>query len=539
MTLTSFPAAASPAPCAPELAVSVLETVGLACAVVERDTQRVVWWSDALRLLSGLESEQVVHRALGATLLDPVSAAFATGCCPAGVDQAGAVTFRGTLATVDRTVPVAWTVSALAGDPAGRHVLLVAVDQRREAPRSVVLAHVAANGVDVPVLGTDLDGRVTYCSRAMERLLGRGATELLSHPLPLTVVDGEQLRTRAGHVDREIGLELFLLHPDRYASDEQPAEHQRRLNPEEEGVDWTVVRPDGSTVVASVHVQPVSDASGTRIGYLAWAIDVTEERRSRSLLVKALDKEREAAQRLAELDATRNDFVATTSHELRTPVTSIRGYAELMADGVGSLSSRDAMFVEAILRNADRLCALADDLLVLSDMDAGSGALDLRLLDLRDVVEACAESARSRGLSSAVTVAVDVPDQPLTVDGDPCALDRVVDHLVRNAVKFTDVGTVTCTLREEDGTAVLEVADTGVGIPEHEQPSLFTRFYRTAEAHQRAIPGSGLGLSVAHTLVEAHHGELTLRSAPGEGTTVTVRLPLHQIDARRTLGTPA
>jgi PAS domain S-box-containing protein len=482
----------------PGMAVAVLNTVGLACAVVERATHRVVWMSDRLSMLSGLVPADVVGATVDSTLLDPSSAALATGCWADGPDGPGAVTFQGSLTAADGAVPVAWTVSPLAEESANEHVLLVAVDQRHEAPLSAVFSQVATNWASgVPVLGTDLEGRVTCCSTAMEEFLGRDAEGLLGRTLPRELFDKDRLAER----------------------------RRMRQSGEGERIDWPVVRPDGTLVVTSVDVRPVSDATGRRVGYLAWALDVTEERLTRDLLVSALDKEREATLRLAELDATRNDFIATASHELRTPVTSIRGYAELMADGDGSLSPREAMFTEAILRNADRLCTLADDLLVLCRMDAEPETLNRAALDVRETVESCTRSARNRG--AALDVRLDLPPVPVVVDGDAGALGRVLDHLLGNAVKFTEAGSITCTLRTDDGHAVIEVADTGIGIPEHEQAALFTRFHRSSDAQARALPGSGLGLAVARTLVEAHGGEIALRSAPGVGTTVTVRLPLR------------
>ena len=133
------------------------------------------------------------------------------------------------------------------------------------------------------------------------------------------------------------------------------------------------------------------------------------------------------------------------------------------------------------------------------------------------------EAARGRDL----TVDVHVPDHPVRVLGDPLALERVILNLGGNAIKFTpDGGSVDLTLASTPASCVLEVADTGIGISEEDQPRVRGRFYRSSEAYRRAIPGTGLGLSVVDAIVAAHDGTIDITSAPGLGTTVTVVLPL-------------
>ena len=530
---------------ASDLAVAVLDTVGLACAVVEQRSGRVAWVSRALETLAGTAREDVEGRLAAGSLLDDAAAAFVAGAAVLRSGQSGPLTFDGELLTGDGApVPVAWTVSPLSEEPyRGTHLLLVAGDRRPTPVTPVMFSHVATTMTGVPVVATDTAGRVTYCNSGMERLLGRTADELLGKALPLDLFDRDQLEERSAAAGVCVSPALFALDPrtfDRRGGDRSldlgeldrrsPGDHlatrrRQRGSWDDERCDWTIVAPDGDRVV-SVLVRGMSDTAGRHVGYLSWAIDVTQERRTHDLLLSALDKEREAARRLAELDATRSDFVATASHELRTPVTSIRGYAEMMADGGTALAPRDAMFVEAILRNADRLCALADDLLVLCSLDAETEELEAGPLDLRDVVAATECRLRTGGRAGSLELRVDVPDAPVEVNGDNRALERALGHLLDNAVKFTEVGSVTCTLREEGGRAVVEVVDTGIGIPEDEQQALFTPFFRASAAHLRAVPGSGLGLSVVRSLVDAHGGEVTLDSTPAVGTRVTVTLPL-------------
>jgi signal transduction histidine kinase len=148
-------------------------------------------------------------------------------------------------------------------------------------------------------------------------------------------------------------------------------------------------------------------------------------------------------------------------------------------------------------------------------------------VDLASLVPQAAEVIRPSAAEKGVAFEMECPGQGLLVDGDPEQLDRVLINLLSNAVKYTPShGSVKLVAAQDDGCALLTVADTGMGIPERDQKSLFRRFFRASNAVDLAIPGSGLGLSIVQTVVSNHHGEVTLESAEGRGTTVTVRLPL-------------
>jgi signal transduction histidine kinase len=155
----------------------------------------------------------------------------------------------------------------------------------------------------------------------------------------------------------------------------------------------------------------------------------------------------------------------------------------------------------------------------------GIGAAD-QVVDLGQVVAAGLAVLSPTVARRDVEVTVELPPMPVAVTGDRDMLERVVINLTDNAVKFTpDGGQVTIALTAESGTAVLEVADTGIGVPAQEQQRIFDRFFRSSLAQQRAIPGSGLGLSIAHKIVEEHGGTLEVRSEAGRGSTFRVRLP--------------
>jgi signal transduction histidine kinase len=238
--------------------------------------------------------------------------------------------------------------------------------------------------------------------------------------------------------------------------------------------------------------------------------------------------ERAATERLRKLDEARNEFVATVSHELRTPMTSITGYVELLEDGTGGdLTSAQSKFVEAIRRNSDRLTALAEDLLTLSSLDPDTYTTKHVEVDMAEVVFAAASTLHAVLTGRRLELTLDAPDTPVTVQGNPQHLERLVLNLLTNAVKFTrDGGWVRCLLYEQDGLALLEVSDNGIGIPEAEQHDLFTRFFRSSTAQQHAIQGSGLGLAIVQSIAESHGGQVSVRSSHMRGATFTVELPL-------------
>jgi two-component system phosphate regulon sensor histidine kinase PhoR len=171
---------------------------------------------------------------------------------------------------------------------------------------------------------------------------------------------------------------------------------------------------------------------------------------------------------------------------------------------------------------------MIEDMLTISKIELGAFTSRLHPLDLTGLVPDAAQMIRLPAATGGLALEISCPDQEVMVDGDPEQLDRVLVNLLSNAVKYTPRGgSVVLTVESAGNSAVLTVADTGIGIPQEDQGSLFTRFFRASNAVEAAIPGSGLGLSIVRTIVANHHGELSIESALGRGTTVTVRIPLH------------
>jgi signal transduction histidine kinase len=241
------------------------------------------------------------------------------------------------------------------------------------------------------------------------------------------------------------------------------------------------------------------------------------------------EAEGELVERLKSLDKAKTDFIATVSHELRTPLTSITGFVEILrTHDAGHVSAVQQRILDTIDRNATRLRNLIEDVLTMSKIETGAFKTATRPVLLADVVSSAVAAMSPAADKGELTVTSEVSDPALVVTGDEGQLDRVMMNLLSNAVKFTPPGgRVTVTAGSDDGTAVVRVADTGIGIPEKDKQDLFNRFFRASNAVSAAVPGSGLGLSIVRTIIANHGGDLDLQSREGAGTTVTIRLPLE------------
>jgi signal transduction histidine kinase len=257
-----------------------------------------------------------------------------------------------------------------------------------------------------------------------------------------------------------------------------------------------------------------------------------------------IERQAQAVQLLRELDQAKADFIATVSHELRTPLTSISGYLEMLQDGEGGpLPDQAAAMLSIIDRNATRLRNLIEDLLTQSRIDAGRLRLELGTVSLHPLLQSVLSAMAPLASASDVKLELTSSRDGLGVQADAQQLEQVFTNLISNALKFTPAGgsvLVTLSSAEDDG-ALIEVRDTGMGIPPEEYPNLFTRFFRASNAAEAALPGTGLGLAIVQEIVHRHGGAIDVDSELGVGTTVTVWLPgtPQQQPALRPLSSPA
>lgn len=229
---------------------------------------------------------------------------------------------------------------------------------------------------------------------------------------------------------------------------------------------------------------------------------------------------------LKEAERLRDEFISVVSHELRSPLTPIRGFAQIMArelDKEGG-HERHVAWLQTLQQHTDRLTRLVDDLLDVSRMRAGRLRVLREEVDLVDLCRALVESKRASQSTHEIVLDTDMGSLTAWMDGD--RVHQIIDNLVSNAIKYTDGGTITVGLaREPDGDIRISVSDEGYGIPQRERESLFTAFYRARSANESAVPGLGLGLYIVRELVLAHNGTISVDEAAGGGARFTVELP--------------
>jgi len=249
-------------------------------------------------------------------------------------------------------------------------------------------------------------------------------------------------------------------------------------------------------------------------------VDVTDSSR-----IEAALRERAAA--LEEADRVKTDFVANMSYELRTPLTSIGGFAELLAGGyAGGLSAKGEDYVAAIVESVERLSKLIDDVLDLTTGDARGVALERERVDVAGLCRAAVETARPRAAEKAQKLEADISPSAGFVFGDARRLRESVEHVLHNAIAYTDrKGRIELKAEGNDAEAVIVITDNGTGISSKDVPRVFNRFDRVVEAGVRGEAALGLGLPLTRQFIEAHGGTVDLKSKKSKGTTVTITVP--------------
>ncbi|MBL8921696.1 MAG: PAS domain S-box protein [Myxococcaceae bacterium] len=351
----------------------------------------------------------------------------------------------------------------------------------KEAARALAVLRAVIDGMAEGVWVTDEFGTVLEHNNALKELLFSG-TAIVGHRVSEIVPSGElqQAVEKACRENSSSRLELQL-----------------------EGV-----RPR----VVSVHVSPLGhDLSGSSAVFF----DVTELRR---------------------LEKVRKDFVANVSHELRTPVTAIRGYAETLLSGALADPVAAPKMVDIIHRQSERLSELVEDLLELSRLESKDLQLAEKPINLANAAQRASEAVRPKARARNTTIELQVsPD--LFVLADPRGVEQVILNLLDNAVKYTPPnGHVWLAARHSGDEIVLTVRDDGPGIEARHLPRIFERFYRVDKGRSRDMGGTGLGLSIVKHLATAMKGDVRVESAPGQGSTFFVTLP---VSAPESAGNPA
>jgi two-component system phosphate regulon sensor histidine kinase PhoR len=223
------------------------------------------------------------------------------------------------------------------------------------------------------------------------------------------------------------------------------------------------------------------------------------------------------------LERVKRDFVLNVSHELRTPLTAIKGFVETLE---GEVEEKDKNYLGIIKRNTERLINIVKDLLLLAELEEKGVSIQTEQMDLKPLVQNVLKifepEAKEKGLTLELVVDPEFPP----ISADPFALEQMFVNLIDNAVKYTEKGGVRIALRKGTGAVQIDVEDTGTGIPAEHLGRIFERFYVVDKSRSKKMGGTGLGLAIVKHIVLAHHGQISVKSVPGQGTVFSVTLPL-------------
>jgi signal transduction histidine kinase len=237
----------------------------------------------------------------------------------------------------------------------------------------------------------------------------------------------------------------------------------------------------------------------------------------------------EAARAEAEsANGAKSDFLAVMSHELRTPLAAIMGYQELLADGItGPITDQQGQQLGRIKASARHLLSLIDEILTFTRLDAGRETVLVEQMDVGEVMKQAAEIVEPLVHAKALTLKVVPPDPPVVIESDPTKVRQILVNLLSNAVKFTDTGTIALETRTSKNEVQIVVSDTGIGIQPDNLNRIFDPFWQVEQKATRRATGTGLGLTVCRRLANLIGGDIDVTSAPGQGTTFTVTLPIR------------
>jgi len=255
--------------------------------------------------------------------------------------------------------------------------------------------------------------------------------------------------------------------------------------------------------------------------YSASVVNAEEEYLGRLIVFRDVTRERE-------VERLKSEFVSLVSHEFRTPLTSIKGYTEMMLDGdTGRLNSEQREFLETVLRNANHLSNLVEELLDVSRIEAGAMKLNIQEIDVVPVIEDIADRMRPQLEKKNQKLSIDIPRNVPKVSADDRRTTQIILNLVSNAHKYTPSGGDIVISAEPEGEYLfVDVTDNGIGLSQEEQEKLFSKFFRAENTETIKEGGTGLGLWITRSLVEMQGGEIFVESSPGEGSTFSFTVPI-------------
>jgi two-component system phosphate regulon sensor histidine kinase PhoR len=325
------------------------------------------------------------------------------------------------------------------------------------------------------VVAIDSDQRLITLNSAAAKLIGSPQADLQGRNLP--------------EVIRNADLRRFV---------------QRALESSQPIEDDVVLHADGQRILQA-RGAALRNSAGQGVGAVIVLNDVTHYRR---------------------LETLRRDFVANVSHELKTPIASIKGFVETLLDGALSQPNDARRFLKIIASHAERLNNIIEDLLSLSKIEQSekTASLPLNMAPLRPILQSALNGCQAQASQRNIALHLECPDMSARINAP--LLEQAVINLVDNAIKYSEpADQVLVAASAVDGEIEISVRDSGCGISEEHLPRLFERFYRVDRARSRKLGGTGLGLAIVKHIVQAHHGHVSVTSTPGEGSTFTIHLP--------------
>jgi PAS domain S-box-containing protein len=295
-----------------------------------------------------------------------------------------------------------------------------------------------------------------------------------------------------------------------------------------EPTDWQLTRKDGTKRSLSMTMTKIFAADKVFSGYLFAAHDVTHRVEAERAMQSALDHERRAFKQMEEIDTFKGNFVATASHELRTPMTNIVGYAELLQDGLATDAPRGVLddYIDRLGTNSERMITLIEELLTFSRVESSELDLHFQPTDVNELVSGAIRGLESLISRSDISVSLELPETAVSVLVDPFNFERVLINLIGNAIKFSAPGAqVRVAVSATSGMVDFLVEDDGIGMSPEVVSQIFTPFYRAPEAARRQIQGTGLGMPIVQGIVRAHSGTILVESEEGVGTKCSVSIP--------------
>ncbi len=368
------------------------------------------------------------------------------------------------------TASLAEAMNRMAGDLDSQ---IKEITQQRNEQQAVLSSMVEG------VLAIDTDQKVLMMNDAAEKLI-----------VPENATAGQVYGKKLQEVIRNTELQSFV---DQVLSSRHNIESQ------------IVLRKGDQEVFLQTHGTELRDGNGSSIGALIVLNDVTQLRR---------------------LENVRKDFVANVSHELKTPVTSIKGFVETLLDGAMNDPDDMKRFLEIIARQAARLNAIIEDLLILSKVEQQSENEELRFekAKIKDVIQSAYNLCHLKAEQKDITLNMQC-DENLQARMNPPLLEQAIVNLIDNAVKYSDnAGEVIIRAMKQNEQTQIEIIDFGCGIEKEYLPRLFERFYRVDKARSRTMGGTGLGLAIVKHIVQSHGGKIEVESEPGKGSRFTISL---------------